>query len=125
IVSVIIAVVFAKFLTRPIEKLSKATKEVAAGNLAVEKVELTSKDELAELATSFNTMIDQLQALVGNVSQSSTFVAASAQQLLASTEQSSRATQQITSSIQEVASGSRMQEEHIVNNYQTLEQISA
>ena len=124
IVSVIIAVVFAKFLTRPIERLSTATKEVAAGNLAVEKVELTSKDELAELATSFNTMIDQLQMLVGNVSQSSTFVAASAQQLLASTEQSSKATQQITSSIQEVASGSRLQEEHILSNHETLEQIS-
>lgn len=124
IISVAIAIFFARFLTRPIEKLSQATKEVAAGNLAVKEVSIDSKDELAELAHSFNTMIHQLQKLVGNVSQSSTFVAASAQQLLASTEQSSKATQHITSSIQEVASGSRLQEEHITNNQQTLEEIS-
>lgn len=124
IISVAIAFFFARFLTRPIEKLSQATKEVAAGNLAVKEVTIDSKDELAELAHSFNTMIHQLQTLVGNVSQSSTFVAASAQQLLASTEQSSKATQHITSSIQEVASGSRLQEEHITNNHQTLEEIS-
>ncbi|WP_010289550.1 methyl-accepting chemotaxis protein [Kurthia massiliensis] len=124
IISVAIAIFFARFLTRPIEKLSQATKEVAAGNLAVKEVFIDSKDELAELAHSFNTMIHQLQKLVGNVSQSSTFVAASAQQLLASTEQSSKATQHITSSIQEVASGSRLQEEHITNNQQTLEEIS-
>ncbi len=50
----------ARRLTRRIERLASATRDVAAGDLT-SRVHLEGTDELAELATSFNRMVDQLE----------------------------------------------------------------
>lgn len=47
-------------VTRPIEQLAGAAHEVAAGNWDA-SVSIASKDELGELAASFNSMTSQLQ----------------------------------------------------------------
>ena len=49
----------AGIFSRPIEQLASASREVAAGNLNVQ-VEPSSKDELGELAESFNRMTHEL-----------------------------------------------------------------
>jgi signal transduction histidine kinase len=46
-------------MTRPIERLVAATKEVAKGNLSIE-VPVTGSDERAQLTRAFNTMIREL-----------------------------------------------------------------
>jgi len=46
-------------VTRPVEQLAEAAREVAAGNLNAE-VEVTSTDEVGELATAFNRMTRDL-----------------------------------------------------------------
>lgn len=47
-------------ITRPLAHLSAATHEVAAGKLDV-RVDVSGKDEVAELAACFNTMIERLK----------------------------------------------------------------
>lgn len=49
-----------RMLARPVEKLIETVEEVSRGNLAV-KAEIITKDEVGELAGSFNNMIDALQ----------------------------------------------------------------
>jgi signal transduction histidine kinase len=46
-------------VTQPIERLAQAAREVAAGNWDA-RVEITSRDEVGQLAESFNTMTRQL-----------------------------------------------------------------
>ena len=46
-------------VTRPIERLAEAAREVASGNWDAH-VEVTSRDEIGELAKSFNSMTHQL-----------------------------------------------------------------
>ena len=46
-------------VTRPVEQLAAAAREVAAGNLNTE-VEVTSRDEVGELAEAFNRMTREL-----------------------------------------------------------------
>ncbi len=46
-------------VTRPIERLAEAAREVASGNWDAH-VEVTSRDEIGELAESFNSMTHQL-----------------------------------------------------------------
>lgn len=53
--SLIVGILLARTLTRPIQELTTATRAVAAGDLEQE-VQVRSRDELGELATSFNSM---------------------------------------------------------------------
>ena len=54
-VSLVLGVILARSLTRPIQELTRATQAVAQGDLTQE-VPIRSEDELGKLATSFNQM---------------------------------------------------------------------
>lgn len=55
-----LAFVLSKKIVRPIRSLAKASSDVARGNFQA-RVAAGSEDELGELATSFNKMVDDLQ----------------------------------------------------------------
>lgn len=59
IASLLLGVILARTLTRPIRELTVATQAIADGNLE-HQVNVRSKDELGELATSFNLMSAKL-----------------------------------------------------------------
>jgi signal transduction histidine kinase len=56
----VLAILIARNLSRPIRRLSKAAREVEEGNLAV-RASITSSDEVGILASSFNSMVHQVQ----------------------------------------------------------------
>ncbi|MEL7608403.1 MAG: HAMP domain-containing sensor histidine kinase [Bacillota bacterium] len=56
-----------KFLTLPIKKLTDAAAGIAAGRYCV-RADVLGKDELAELAMSFNRMADEIQAQIDALS---------------------------------------------------------
>lgn len=124
IITVIVSLKFANIISIPIGRVTRATKRMAEGDLTVETIEVSTKDEIGALTSAFNQMANNLRNLVQSVSTSSEHVAASSQQLMASSDQTSRATEQITSSTQNVASGARLQEEHIDDNKRALEELS-
>jgi two-component system sensor histidine kinase BaeS len=55
IVALLLGIFLSRNLTRPIRELTEATHEVAGGNLGLQ-VSVRSKDEMGELASSFNKM---------------------------------------------------------------------
>jgi two-component system, NtrC family, nitrogen regulation sensor histidine kinase NtrY len=50
----------AKLVTRPVEALAEATREISVGHLG-HRVEISAADELGELVRSFNTMTAELE----------------------------------------------------------------
>jgi nitrogen fixation/metabolism regulation signal transduction histidine kinase len=52
---------FAKLVTRPVEALAEATREISVGHLG-HRVEISAADELGELVRSFNTMTAELES---------------------------------------------------------------
>lgn len=57
---IISAVILTMALTRPVQQLVQATKEVAAGNYQVKVPEWWSKDEFGHLTSAFNHMTQEL-----------------------------------------------------------------
>lgn len=56
----VLTFLFARHITKPISKLTKAATSVGAGNLD-SKVKIDNNDEIGELAESFNFMTDKLK----------------------------------------------------------------
>lgn len=54
--------------TRPLRRMTKTVQEIASGDLS-KRAEVTSRDEVGLLATSFNTMVDQLQQTLANLQE--------------------------------------------------------
>ncbi|WP_176560385.1 methyl-accepting chemotaxis protein [Brevibacillus dissolubilis] len=107
----------------PLGKLNDTTKLVAQGDLT-KRVESKSRDEIGQLAGSFNQMADSLQAVLMNINDKSTQLAASSEEMIASAEQSSMASEQITTTIQEVASGSETQVRSMQQTADTMGDMS-
>ena len=59
---IIIAFLIARSITRPIAKLTKSAEIIGKGDLE-HRVELKTRDEIGELAASFNRMADNLKGL--------------------------------------------------------------
>ncbi|MED4833280.1 methyl-accepting chemotaxis protein, partial [Geobacillus stearothermophilus] len=92
-------------LSRPLLVLSDAAGRIAAGDLTKTKTGVRNRDEIGELAASFEQMAQNLREVLKEVAQNAEQVAASSEELAASAEQTSKATEQIAMTIQGVASG--------------------
>ncbi|MFF2752481.1 methyl-accepting chemotaxis protein [Psychrobacillus sp. NPDC058041] len=119
-----IAYIVSRMITKPLEKITKNVEQVASGNLTVGPVDIKNRDEMGDLAKSFNQMNVNLANLIRQVSSTSEMVAASSEELLASTEETSKATEQITDAIQEVANGSERQVNHTEQADHVVTEIS-
>jgi methyl-accepting chemotaxis protein len=102
--------------------LINMVQDIAQGNGDLTKrLELTSDDELAELATWFNSFLDKLHNMVSEVAQNAEHVATSSAQMSATSQEIktnsehtsaqanlvSQATQQVSQNLQSVSTGAK------------------
>ena len=59
VISALLSLIWSRLITRPLESLSHATRELGKGHFNV-NISSTSRDEIGDLANSFNTMADEL-----------------------------------------------------------------
>lgn len=90
---------------KPVLGLMEAAQAVAGGNLNPPKVEYNRRDEIGQLITAFNAMVQNLHDLVKQVWDTSRLVVSSSEQLAASSEQSAQVANQVAVSITQVAQG--------------------
>lgn len=112
-------------MVKPIGIVSKSAQRIAKGDLTIDPIELNTKDEVGELAHSFNQMLTNLQTMIHQVSTTSESVAASAEELSASSEQSTRVTEQVTEAIQAVAVGAVDQSDNVLQSADLLRDVTA
>ena len=67
IIGLVISFIISRRLTRPIRKLSMASKRIAAGDFSA-RVFIYNTDEFRELADSFNSMTEKIRSLFQEVS---------------------------------------------------------
>lgn len=76
-----IMILIRRKISRPLVALSKATAEIANGNLLVEKPIIKTKDELGQLSTNFDKMCENLSELLGQIQSSTQLVTDSSAQV--------------------------------------------
>jgi methyl-accepting chemotaxis protein len=104
LVSILIAAVFAWWVTRsivvPVSAAAAVAGELAEGNLAV-KVTADSTDEVGQLMTAMQTMVGKLSAIIGEVNVASDALNNAANQVSATAQSLSQSSSEQASSVEE------------------------
>ena len=111
-------------ISRSVKDLLNVTELVSEGDLT-QRADIRSHDELGILGEAINHMIEKLQELALNISNSSQNLAASSEQLTASSEESAKATEQIANSTQTAALSAGTQMANAREVYNSITQVSA
>lgn len=98
-----------RLVTVPLKQVAFCVGQVASGNLAVDEVQVMSRDEVGTVSLGINAMLGSLKTLIRQVHHAAEQVAASSEQLTASAEQTAIAAGQVASSVTDVASGAERQ----------------
>lgn len=132
IVSLLIVLCITVFMSRqvvkPINVLKENAKELANLNLNARILNPKGKDEVAELAKSFNEMRDRLKDTITIVAGSANRIANSSQQLSESSHQTSEAANQVALTMNDIAVGTTTQAEQseqiVMMMQQTIDEVA-
>jgi len=116
LIGCLVAALVARSITGAIARMLDLIQGIAANNLAVEDIEITTEDELGQAGTALNGMKNNLQNLIQSI-------AGTAEQVAASSEELSATSQQITANSEETTAQAKVVSEagHQVNtNLQTV-----
>lgn len=124
--AVLLGLIIVRRMVKPLLVMKRQLKEIADGEGDLTKeLEVRSRDEVGELAESFNRMLGNLRSLIRRVACTAEQVSASSEELSASAEYTNQATEQITNTMQELAVGSELQVESVHESFAAIERISA
>ncbi|MDR3562793.1 MAG: methyl-accepting chemotaxis protein [Negativicutes bacterium] len=127
----LVAVIFAVGLllsskvAKPIILLSESVGKVAGGDLSLQELNFTTKDEIGELGRAFDLMTGNLRTLVRQVASSAQQIAASSEELTAHAEQSAQAATQVATSVGDTAQGVEHQAGFVDRSLAGVENIAA
>ncbi|KAB2329959.1 methyl-accepting chemotaxis protein [Cytobacillus depressus] len=116
--------VIIKLITSPMKEIQSLMAKAEKGDFTI-RGSVQSKDELGLLSESFNSMVNGIQGLIQQVTQTSEHVASAAEQLTASTEMTNKATEHIASTIQELAAGTDQQVQSVGGTKKVINEMSA
>ena len=102
ILQLILGSVFAKSIAGPINSIVSNIKLIAGGDLTV-RVSEAGKDEIGEMASSLNQMLDNLAQIVHQIIDSGRTVGNSSQQIATVSQDLSERTQEQAATLEEVA----------------------
>ncbi|WP_050184518.1 methyl-accepting chemotaxis protein, partial [Domibacillus robiginosus] len=109
LLSILIASLMIRSISRPIQFVSQALQQVASGDLTGPKLNITNKDEIGLLVSSFNTVTENLTQTLKQVQDAAHHVSASSEELTASFEQNVVSIEQVSHLSQISADGSEEQ----------------
>ncbi|MFZ5815727.1 MAG: methyl-accepting chemotaxis protein [Bacillota bacterium] len=124
ITGLVIAYFISRSVTRPILQLKAQIGELAAGGGDLTKqLAVTSRDEVGDLVSTFNTFLGTLRGLLLEVRESSLTVGASSTQLNSSTNQVASASQSVAEAITRIAAGASEQGQVVSATTEVVEQL--
>ncbi|TDO92145.1 methyl-accepting chemotaxis protein [Halanaerobium saccharolyticum] len=125
IIGIIVTVVIASYIAKPLNYVTATAQKLAAGNfnINIEDKYLKRKDEIGKLTNSFSEMINNLKSMILDVKNVSERVAASSEELSASGNQVGESADEVSKAIQEVASNTEEQSAQVEETSATMEEL--
>lgn len=120
ILSIIIAWYTAQTISNPVNRVKDRLNEIAANNLSSEPLEVTTEDEMGELAHALNITQGNLIQLIQDIMDSSKIIAENSNELTQAGIEVQNGSTQITATMQELASGTEQQASSASNLSETM-----
>lgn len=124
ILGIVVAIIIGRIITRPVLLIAQATNQIATGDLQIDEIKVKNKDEVGEMAVSFNQMVANLRDLIQQVRVNSEQVSEASEELNASAEQTSSATEYIALSIEQVSTGAEQQVNSVAETSEGINEMS-
>jgi methyl-accepting chemotaxis protein len=142
---VLVVYLISKQVKKNLDEVIYVSKEIATGNLTIDKLDYDGDDEIGELTTAINTMMEQLQTVITDIKEDSEILlshsenlSASAEEgtattestnhlienILSSIEKISASTQEVTGFAQEASAKTEIGSENIEETLSSIKQIS-
>lgn len=125
LIGVIISIYMGRIISKPVISIAESAEKIASGDLTTKDIKVKNRDEIGDLANSFNQMSRSLREIIHQVGSNAEQLASSAEELTASAEQTSQATEHIAGSMQEVAVGVDKQVQGMEETSQTINEMSS
>lgn len=125
VIAVFLNIGLTRSIVTPIKSLSYRAKQIAEGNLAVERMNIKRKDEIGGLNESFNQMTDQLISLIQEISHVSSQVESFSIQLDDENKKLMESANQVSVSTDEMANGSQAISEDLQHGVSLIEKMDS
>lgn len=124
LLSFIVIFFFSRNLRNRIEKVVHVSDRIANGDITVSHVISKSRDEIGQLGTSINTMIDHLKNLIHQVTNVSETVNRQSAQLAQASNEVVAGSEEISATMQELSAGAESQANHAENLVYAMESFA-
>ena len=121
--AIALGALLARNIAVPVRQVAEAAQRLAGGDLTVKALAVKSRDEVGDMATAFNQMVQNLRQLVQGTTESTHSVLSASEQLSAASTQSLQGSKGATKAVTEVASGATEQAQASDQVRTTMEQL--
>ena len=123
IYSIVTTKVLINIIQKPMVLLADNFNKMATGDLTVAHVNIKNNDEIGDLSTSFNLMLDNLVDIVQKIDTNVELVSSTAEELSASCEETVKALTNVSQNIIELSDGASSQLQNTIHTRNSVEAI--
>lgn len=120
---IVIAFTLTRSISRPVRAVAEAALRLADGDLTIERLSVTSRDEIGDMAGAFNRMVDNVRDVIEQIRETSRTLSDNGERLLGVANESADATGQIAAAVNEVAQGTGVQVRQAQEARDSMEQL--
>ncbi|MGY0402042.1 methyl-accepting chemotaxis protein [Carnobacterium jeotgali] len=109
LLSILVAYLTSNNITKPLNVVMKRLQSISEGDLSLEPLEITEKDETGKLSVSMNKMQKTVKSVMKGISHASEELSSHSEELTQSASEVKSGSEQVAVTMQELATGSETQ----------------
>ncbi|GKV65973.1 MULTISPECIES: methyl-accepting chemotaxis protein [Sporosarcina] len=105
VVGVMASMITSSIITKPIKIVTNRMKQIAAGDISQEPLDMNGRDEIGQLGTAINDMNENVRQMLSEIDNVSSSVSSHSEELTQSSSEVNTASAQIAATMQELTVG--------------------